>query len=370
MDNAFEDYGQPGGGSPPQDSPQHQTSFTQMDQDGDDEEEEGNDGQGSHEEEQEQEKDRQTPLPPLGRNKGKQKAVLPDVPEEEEDVEDGIAQGMHEVGQQQYDDDGGGEEDYPEPELRRNKKAKLAKEEARRPRGKSKKENRGKSPHIGVISIITRRNAEVREGVRKSVREHYKPLEWWRGEKLVYGRPRGHSSSSGLVLVPPIREIIRIPKEPPEPLGGKRKRAGRGRSKSKVAEEMQVKIVPVENPEDGWDDETDPYCTVLNYPANDEVVRRGFPDDTFPYPDLTLLLGVAFTSTMLDPRPTANGDWSFQKVFGDAEFIAAGVLVIPPNARKPSKGTKDNTYVCISFSLQWMVILTRRYRYFMSLKAQ
>jgi centromere protein C len=115
----------------------------------------------------------------------------------------------------------------------------------------------------------------VREGVRKSVREHYKPLEWWRGEKLVYGRPHGHTSSSGLVLVPPIREIIRIPKEPPQPLGTKRKRTGgRGRSKSKAEKEVQLKIVPVENPEEGWDEETDPHCTVLNYPAKEEVMRR------------------------------------------------------------------------------------------------
>jgi centromere protein C len=61
---------------------------------------------------------------------------------------------------------------------------------------------------------------------------------------------------------------------------------------------------------------------------------------------------------MLNPRPTANGDWSFEKVFGDADFIAAGVLVIPPKARKPSKSTKDNTYVRISFTLQWTVNLT------------
>jgi centromere protein C len=119
---------------------------------------------------------------------------------------------------------------------------------------------------------------DVREGVRKSAREHYKPLDWWRGEKLVYGRPRGHSSTSGLVLVPPIREIIRIPKELPEPLGSKRKRpARRGRSKSKPAEEevqVQLKIVPVDNPEEGWDEETNPHCTVLDYPGREEVMRR------------------------------------------------------------------------------------------------
>jgi centromere protein C len=139
---AFEDYGQPDDGSPPQDSPQHQTSFTQMDQD--DDEDEGEDGQGGHDEERQQEEDRQTPLPPLRRNKGKERAVLPDVPEEDEDVEDEIAQGL-----QHYDDDGGGEEeDRTEPEKRQNKKAKLTNEEARKPgrsRGKSKKENRSKS---------------------------------------------------------------------------------------------------------------------------------------------------------------------------------------------------------------------------------
>jgi centromere protein C len=48
---------------------------------------------------------------------------------------------------------------------------------------------------------------------------------------------------------------------------------------------------------------------------------------------------------MLDPQPTANGDESFQKVFGDADFIAAGVLVIPPKGRKPRRNTKYNTYV-------------------------
>jgi centromere protein C len=117
---------------------------------------------------------------------------------------------------------------------------------------------------------------------------------------------------------------------------------------------VQLKIVPVENPEEGWDDETDPHCTVLDYPAKEEVMRRLYflwclpglyRSDMDYYLFAFWLLGVAFTSGMLDPRPTANGDWSFQKVFGDADFIAAGVLVIPPKGRKPSKGTKDNTYV-------------------------
>lgn len=48
---------------------------------------------------------------------------------------------------------------------------------------------------------------------------------------------------------------------------------------------------------------------------------------------------------MVQPKAAANNDWFFQKVFGDGEFIAAGQLIIPPKGRKPSKGSKDNTYV-------------------------
>lgn len=51
------------------------------------------------------------------------------------------------------------------------------------------------------------------------------------------------------------------------------------------------------------------------------------------------------TARMVHPTDAANSDWKFAKVFGDDDFIAAGVLVIPPKGRKPSKGTKDNTYV-------------------------
>jgi centromere protein C len=50
---------------------------------------------------------------------------------------------------------------------------------------------------------------------------------------------------------------------------------------------------------------------------------------------------------MLDPRPAGDGSFSYQKIFADNEFIAAGQLVVPPGSSKPGKSTKDNTYVCI-----------------------
>lgn len=51
---------------------------------------------------------------------------------------------------------------------------------------------------------------------------------------------------------------------------------------------------------------------------------------------------------MVVPKIAANRNWAFDKVFQDDEFIAAGLLVIPPKGRKPSKPANDNTYVRLS----------------------
>jgi len=62
---------------------------------------------------------------------------------------------------------------------------------------------------------------------------------------------------------------------------------------------------------------------------------------------------------MVAPKAAANDEWFFQKVFGDGDFIAAGQLIIPPKSQKPSKGTKDNTYVCVAlhYSSRCLMIL-------------
>lgn len=54
---------------------------------------------------------------------------------------------------------------------------------------------------------------------------------------------------------------------------------------------------------------------------------------------------------MVKPKPVPTGDWTYQKILWDSDFIAAGQLVIPPKCRKPSKATKDNTYVRVSPSV-------------------
>lgn len=54
---------------------------------------------------------------------------------------------------------------------------------------------------------------------------------------------------------------------------------------------------------------------------------------------------MAFTAKMVDVKAAASADFFFQKVFGDGNFMAAGQLVLPPKGQKPTKSTKDNTFV-------------------------
>jgi centromere protein C len=60
---------------------------------------------------------------------------------------------------------------------------------------------------------------------------------------------------------------------------------------------------------------------------------------------MVFAIGIAWTAKMVEPRMAVDRSWSFDKIFGDDEFIAAGQLIIPPRGRKPSKAAKDNTYV-------------------------
>lgn len=86
-------------------------------------------------------------------------------------------------------------------------------------------------------------------------------------------------------MVPVIKDIIRLPKEDPEPLGvSARKRSKKPNSRIK-AEGEDRKEVMVFNPEEGWDDETDPHGIVMDYSTHDEVRRS--EDFLFPSSLLT-----------------------------------------------------------------------------------
>ncbi|KAI0062347.1 hypothetical protein BV25DRAFT_1825795 [Artomyces pyxidatus] len=284
------------------------TSFTQI---GRDESVEDENLPGGEEDEDEDEEDAQARAE-HSRAKGKGRALDQDDGDDQE-VEEEIAQGMQEVDNDYPEDE---DDEEPEPERPEKRKRASSVEEGvqKKPRGRPKKTNLppSQSPE----------HPENTDGRRRGTRLRYKPLEYWRQEKVVWGR-----RESGISYVPTIKKILRLPKEEPKPLGiaGKRsKRKTAPRSKSATEQE----VVTVYNPEEGWDDETLPNGNVIDFLTGREVARR-----------------LVWPSKLIRHRESPNKEFYFTKIFGDGEYIAAGQLKIPARGHKPSKSTKDNTYV-------------------------
>lgn len=121
-----------------------------------------------------------------------------------------------------------------------------------------------------MFSIPVTPNDENIDGLRRGRRLRYKPLEWWRCEKVVYGR-----RDSGTSYVPTIKEIHRIPKEEAQPLGAKHRRKRPPRSKSKTVDDAQSALVY--NPEEGWDEDTQAEAPIIDWKSKDEVLKRTYP---------------------------------------------------------------------------------------------
>ncbi|KAI0080507.1 hypothetical protein K474DRAFT_1657637 [Panus rudis PR-1116 ss-1] len=293
------------------------TSFKQLDMDEDDQE-------------IEQGVEARTPLSVKARGKLRRSDIPPD--DDDEDMEDDIAAGFDDIehGFPDADPDPGlepepAEEGEETPRANKSKQREGSETPIKaKPKKKGRVENDGhetkprKRRNDGILQeVIQDDNIMNEHGVRRGTRKRYAPLEWWRLEKVVYGRP-----DSGPNLVPHIKEIRRVPKEEPMPLGAKR-RSRRGKSRSRTVEPGNDS-----NPEEGWDDDTNEHGLVWNIEKDVEEEKH-----------------VAFRARSFKPQPAKNGEFSFQKMFGEGRYVAAGQITIPPRKTKPTKNAKDNTYV-------------------------
>ncbi|KAH7313239.1 Mif2/CENP-C like-domain-containing protein [Rhizoctonia solani] len=302
-------------------------------------------------------------------NKSPIRAPTPPPPVDD-DMEDDIANGMAQLDAGPDEEE---EEEEPEPPAKPNKgkekatakgKAKAKdkgkgkekeKEKEKRPReeeeegnGSPKKARAGKGKENArqtTVEPVGRRrkrdfSASTPPNVRRSQRERFSPLEWWRGEKFVYGR--SPDPEEGPLLVPLIKAIERPPKPPTVALTKKGQKKGGRRIKFKKEEEQEevelgggVFGAP-RTEEDGMDEETEELGIVMDYATGREVERR-----------------IAFPGARVDFNPT-DGPFCFQKIFGDSDFFAAGVMKIPVGGRKPNRPSKENTFVfyCVSGAVE------------------
>lgn len=217
------------------------------------------------------------------------------------------------------------------------------------------------------------------QGLRRGKRHRIAPLDWWRGERALYGKPEDAADEDDApagVVAPVLKKVIRVPRAPGEGTfsGMRRFRAkpagyaqpGRppgsrnfvprltpvsesGDEDSETVAEAEVngsmiRHGRVRQPEEGWDADTDPYGRVMDADANAEVTMR-----------------IACTAAGIRPRPAFNQQFLYEKIFGVSDFMAAGVLVIPRGGEKPTKPSKDNnyTFVVLEGAVQVMVHRTR-----------
>lgn len=118
------------------------------------------------------------------------------------------------------------------------------------------------SSFLTYIIVIQDNNLDHPEGTRRSRRTRFPPLEYWRMEKVVYGRP-----DHGKSVIPVVKEILRVPKEDPKPLGAKKRKYGRAKSKTAEPEGIW-------DPEEGWDDGTPTHGIVWGVKEAAEINKR------------------------------------------------------------------------------------------------
>ncbi|KAE8219331.1 hypothetical protein CF319_g6956 [Tilletia indica] len=226
-------------------------------------------------------------------------------------------------------------------------------------------------------------------GPRRGKRFRYAPLEWWRGERAIFGRARLPAIREGdedddheddeddsqvgeddfedrprrgqqfLLPVPVLKEVIRRPRAPGEgtfsgmsirktktgrkkgvkatkdaaAAAAKKKRKSGGSDSEEDDSEREIQFDErgfTRQPEDGWDEETDQMGLVWNADAGEETTRR-----------------IACQRNEVKTRKVFNSDFKFEKVFGVDDFMAAGVIEIPVGGSKPVKPSKTNSYTFI-----------------------
>ncbi|CCO34155.1 hypothetical protein BN14_08248 [Rhizoctonia solani AG-1 IB] len=228
-------------------------------------------------------------------------------PPADDDMEDDIANGLAQL------DAGADEENEPEPEPPAKSGSKGKGKEKEKPAAKGKAKDKGKAKEKrprdddgdGQKSPKKAKAGKGKENTRETTVE---PVG--RRKKRDFSDPE-----EGPLLVPLIRAIERPVKPPTMALTKKGTKKGGRRVKVKKEEEDRELGEGVfgapRTQEDGMDEETEELGVVMDYATGREVERR-----------------IAFPGARVDFNPS-DGPFSFQKIFGDSDFFAAGVMKIP-----------------------------------------
>ncbi|ORX96486.1 hypothetical protein K493DRAFT_19557 [Basidiobolus meristosporus CBS 931.73] len=166
-----------------------------------------------------------------------------------------------------------------------------------------------------VIKKVSPRILSEEEGVRRSGRTRVKPLDYWRNERIVYGRRK-----SGQNVVPVVKEIVTVPEEQfLHPKKAKRRPAAKKGRRIDVEED---------DDDDIYDDKPIEEITVRDWYTGEDVKQA-----------------IGLTKDMVSTKPVKNQSFEFEKTFGEAAFMSSGIIKIHVNGKKPKRNSYDNAMV-------------------------
>nr|CDI51236.1 related to inner kinetochore protein MIF2 [Melanopsichium pennsylvanicum 4] len=210
-------------------------------------------------------------------------------------------------------------------------------------------------------------------GVRRSTRQRFAPLEYWRGERIRYGRPSlpsvANMDGTGeddfeedpsmmhmrkRVPVLDVKEVIRVPRAPGEGTfsgtTNTRNRTTCVRRKVERKSEERTPRLESRTP-DGevgtWELSLDPTADTVHVEDgwDSKTTEMGLVMDD-DQDDLTeVATCVVRTRNTIQPVSAANQQFKFEKLFNCGGVMATGVLQLGPGTRKPTKSSKDNSFV-------------------------
>ena len=56
-------------------------------------------------------------------------------------------------------------------------------------------------------------------------------------------------------------------------------------------------------------------------------------------------LEIVVTPNMIRAKPAGSGEYRFQKIFSEGQFIGSGLVILPVNGQKPTKNSHDSALV-------------------------
>ncbi|KAF8749442.1 Mif2/CENP-C like [Rhizoctonia solani] len=248
-------------------------------------------------------------------------------PPANDDMEEEIANGLAQL------DAGGHEEDEPEPEPPAKSGAKAkgrpkGKDKAKEKRPRDEEEDGQKSPKKPRAGK-GKENANARKPLLSRGSEEKARFQWYVlftrthlptcdapnvKDFLPWSGGAAKSSSTDALQIQKKAHYSFPSSAPLNDLPNRRSHTLQKGTQERRKEDKDAK--------DGLDEETEELGVVMDYATGREVERR-----------------IAFPGARVDFSPS-EGPFSFQKIFGDSDYFAAGVMKIPVGGRKPNRPSK------------------------------